>query len=127
MIIWRIRRVRRPRRKLAETEETEALRREARKVLPVRLAELAAEHGFEYNQVRIKHNVSNWGSCSSKGNINLNLNLMRLPEHLRDYVMLHELCHLRHLDHGPAFQALLASLCPDHRECRSALREYKLI
>ena len=127
MIIWRIRRVRRPRRKLAETEETEALRREARKVLPVRLAELAAEHGFEYNQVRIKHNVPNWGSCSSKGNINLNLNLMRLPEHLRDYVMLHELCHLRHLDHGPAFQALLASLCPDHRECRRALREYKLI
>lgn len=127
MIIWRIRRVRRPRRKLVETEETEALRREARKVLPVRLAELAAEHGFEYNQVRIKHNVSNWGSCSSKGNINLNLNLMRLPEHLRDYVMLHELCHLRHLDHGPAFQALLASLCPDHRECRRALREYKLI
>jgi predicted metal-dependent hydrolase len=127
MIIWRIRRVRRPRRKLAETEETEALRRAARKVLPVRLAELAAEHGFEYNQVRIKHNVSNWGSCSSKGNINLNLNLMRLPEHLRDYVMLHELCHLRHLDHGPAFQALLASLCPDHRECRRALREYKLI
>lgn len=127
MIIWRIRRVRRPRRKLAETEETEALRREARKVLPVRLAELAAEHGFEYNQVRIKHNVSNWGSCSELGNINLNLNLMRLPEHLRDYVMLHELCHLRHLDHGPAFQALLASLCPDHRECRRALREYKLI
>jgi predicted metal-dependent hydrolase len=41
--------------------------------------------------------------------------------------MLHELCHLRHLDHGPAFQALLASLCPDHRECRRALREYKLI
>ena len=127
MIIWRIRRVRRPRRKLAETEETGAPRREARKVPPVRPAELAAEHGFEYKQVRIKHNVSNWGSCSSKGNINLNLNLMRLPEHLRDYVMLHELCHLRHLDHGPAFQALLASLCPDHRECRRALREYKLI
>ena len=114
MIIWRIRRVRRPRRKLAETEETEALRREARKVLPVRLAELAAEHGFEYNQVRIKHNVSNWGSCSSKGNINLNLNLMRLPEHLRDYVMIHELCHLRYMNHGPKFHALLESVCPGH-------------
>lgn len=127
MIIWRIRRVRRPRRKLAETEETEALRREARKVLPVRLAELAAEHGFEYNQVRIKHNVSNWGSCSSKGNINLNLNLMRLPEHLRDYVMLHELCHLRYMNHGKEFHALLESLCPNHRELRKRLKEYKLI
>ena len=100
MIIWRIRRVRRPRRKLAETEETEA--------------QCAAAKAA-------------WDALTSKGNINLNLNLMRLPEHLRDYVMLHELCHLRHLDHGPAFQALLASLCPDHRECRRALREYKLI
>ena len=127
MIIWRIRRVRRPRRKLAETEETEALRREARKVLPVRLAELAAEHGFEYNQVRIKHNVSNWGSCSSKGNINLNLNLMRIPEHLRDYVMLHELCHLRYMNHGQEFHALLESVCPDHRTLARELKEYKLI
>ena len=127
MIIWRIRRVRRPRRKLAETEETEALRREARKVLPVRLAELAAEHGFEYNQVRIKHNVSNWGSCSSKGNINLNLNLMRLPEHLRDYVMLHELCHLKYMNHGKEFHALLESVCPNHKALRTKLRDYKLI
>ena len=127
MIIWRIRRVRRPRRKLAETEETEALRREARKVLPVRLAELAAEHGFEYNQVRIKHNVSNWGSCSELGNINLNLNLMRIPEHLRDYVMLHELCHLRYMNHGQEFHALLESVCPDHRTLARELKEYKLI
>ena len=119
--------VRRRRSRLPETAEVADLRAKAKAILPGRLRELAAENGFEYNQVRIKHNVSNWGSCSSKGNINLNLNLMRLPEDLRDYVMLHELCHLKHMNHGPEFRALLESVCPDHRTLRSRLRDYKLI
>lgn len=118
---------RRRRRALPETPEVAELRRQAKAYLPVRLAELAALHGFSYNQVRIKHNVSNWGSCSVKKNINLNLNLMRLPAELQDYVMLHELCHLRHLNHGPEFHALLESVCPEHRELRKKLKEYKLI
>ena len=118
---------RRKRRKAVETPEVAQLRKEAKAYLPGRLAELAALYGFSYNMVRIKHNVSNWGSCSSKGNINLNLNLMRLPPELRDYVMLHELCHLRHMDHGPEFHALLESVCPGHRGLRKKLREYKLI
>lgn len=125
-LVFRIVR-RRPRRVLKETPETIQLRTEAKAFLPGRLRELAAMYGFEFNQVRIKHNVSNWGSCSSKGNINLNLNLMRLPEHLRDYVMLHELCHLKQMNHGPEFHALLGSLCPDWRECRARLKEYRLI
>ena len=118
---------RRPRRKLKETPEVAELRGQAKAYLPGRLAELAAEHGFSYNQVRIKHNVSNWGSCSVKGNINLNLNLMRLPQDLQDYVMLHELCHLRHMNHGPKFHALLESICPDHLSLRRRLKEYKLV
>ena len=118
---------RRARRKLAETPEVKQLRAEAKAYLPGRLKELAEQYGFRYNQVRIKHNVSNWGSCSVKGNINLNLNLMRLPEELRDYVMLHELCHLKHMNHGPQFHALLESVCPDHLALRKRLREYKLI
>lgn len=75
------------------TEEIEAMRARAKAELPPRLAWLAEEYSFKYNQVRIKHNSSNWGSCSRKGNINLNLNLVRLPDDLRDYVMLHVLCH----------------------------------
>ena len=121
-----VRRVRR-RVKRPETPETAALRAEAKQVLPARLRELADRYGFQYNSVRIKHTVSNWGSCSSKGNINLNLNLMRLPEDLRDYIMLHELCHLRYLNHGPEFHALLESLCPEHRSLQKRLRAYKLI
>lgn len=107
-------------------EVIEALRKAAKEFLPERLRELAETHSFEYNSVRIKHNSSNWGSCSRKGNINLNLNLMRLPDELRDYVILHELCHLRHPDHGPGFHALLESICPGHRDRQRALRDYSL-
>lgn len=94
--------------------EIEALRRQAKAELPPRLAELAARYGFIYNKVTIKHNASNWGSCSSKGNINLNLNIVRLPKVLQDYVLLHELCHLRHQDHGHAFHLLLEHVLTDN-------------
>lgn len=108
-------------------ERIEEWRAEAKRILPARLAELAKEYSFEYNQVRIKHNVSNWGSCSRKGNINLNLNLVRVPEDLRDYVLLHELCHLRHPNHGPEFHALLESLCPNHKVKEKELRKYRIL
>lgn len=100
--------------KPVSTEELEALRRQAKKELPVRLAELAARYGFVYNRVAIKHNATNWGSCSTKSNINLNLNIVRLPAVLQDYVLLHELCHLRHHYHGHAFHLLLEHVLTDN-------------
>ena len=100
--------------KPVSTEDLEALRRQAKKELPVRLAELAARYGFVYNRVAIKHNATNWGSCSTKSNINLNLNIVRLPAVLQDYVLLHELCHLRHHDHGHAFHLLLEHVLTDN-------------
>ena len=99
---------------LPEGEDIESLRAKAKAALPPRLAALAARYGFRYHRVTIKHNTSNWGSCSSKGNINLNLNLMRVPVPLQDYILLHELTHLRHADHGPAFHAELERLLVDH-------------
>lgn len=105
----------------------EALRAEAKAWLIPRLDELAGKHGFTYNKVFIKNNVSNWGSCSTKGNINLNMQLMRLPEELRDYVILHELCHLKQLNHGPEFHTLLNSLCGGReKELRSELRKWHI-
>lgn len=94
--------------------EIESLRRQARKELPPRLAVLADRYGFLYGRVAIKHNASNWGSCSAKGNINLNMNIVRLPKALQDYVLLHELCHLRHLDHGHGFHLLLEHVLTDN-------------
>ncbi len=94
--------------------EIEALRSQAKDELPPRLSDLAARYGFTYNRVTIKHNATNWGSCSSKGNINLNLNIVRLPRVLQDYVLLHELCHLRHQDHGHGFHLLLEHVLTDN-------------
>lgn len=98
----------------AEPGQIEAMRKQAKIQLPVRLGELAQKYGFVYNKVTIKHNSTNWGSCSTKGNINLNLNIVRLPSPLRDYILLHELCHLKHHDHGHAFHLLLEHVCGDN-------------
>lgn len=117
---------RKPRRRAPAGEEIEILRAKAKAELPARLRELADRHGFSFNRVFIKNNVSNWGSCSSKGNINLNLRLVTLPEDLSDYVMLHELCHLKYLNHSPEFHALLESVCPGHRALQRRLKEYRI-
>lgn len=89
----------------------EVLREEAKILLPQKLSYFSDQYGFHFHKVTIKHNSSNWGSCSHAGNINLNLNLIRLPEPLCDYVLLHELCHLKEQNHGPHFHALLERLC----------------
>ena len=95
----------------SDSVELERMREAARTALVPKLREAAARNGFDFKgRVAIKNNASNWGSCSSKGNINLNMRLVLLPERLQDYVILHELCHLRHQNHGPAFHALLDSL-----------------
>ena len=96
------------------SDEVKLLRRQAKAELPPKLSDLASRYGFLYNRVTIKHNTTNWGSCSCKGNINLNLNIVRLPKVLQDYVLLHELCHLRHHDHGHAFHLLLEHVLTDH-------------
>lgn len=98
----------------ADPQMIENMRARAKAELPGRLAELAQRYGFVYNRVTIKNNSTNWGSCSTKGNINLNLNIVRLPAHLRDYILLHELSHLTHNNHGPAFHQLQERLCADN-------------
>ncbi len=80
---------------------------QAKQTLPPRLHELAQKHGFLYNKVTIRNMHTRWGSCSAKGNISLSIYLLMLPAHLQDYVMLHELCHTRQMNHSPKFWALL--------------------
>ena len=108
--------------------ELETMREAARAALVPKLREAAARHGFGFKgRVAIKNNVTNWGSCSSKGNINLNMRLVLLPERLQDYVILHELCHLRHQNHGPQFHALLDSLLGGReKEMQRELHEWKI-
>lgn len=79
------------------------LREHARLLLPPRLAKWAAEYGLRYNRLLIKNVRTRWGSCSTLGNINLSLWLLLAPSHLVDYVIKHELAHLRQMNHGPEF------------------------
>ena len=79
------------------------LRKEAKEYLPQRTEQLAAEHGFTYCGITVKNVSSRWGSCSATNHINLNIHLVRLPEHLSDYVILHELTHTVHKNHSDHF------------------------
>lgn len=86
---------------------TEEIRLHARRYLPARLREIAATVGARVEGVTIKNLSSRWGSCSTRSHVNLNLWLMLAPPHLIDYVIMHELCHLREMNHGARFWALL--------------------
>lgn len=100
------------------------IRKEAKTYLPSRTKELALTHGFHINKVAVKNLKTRWGSCSSKNNINLNIHLMRLPVHLSDFIILHELCHTRHKNHGPQFHELLNRLYGDEKKLNKELKNY---
>jgi len=99
------------------------LKRRAQQWLPQRLTALATLHEFNYARVTIRYQNSRWGSCSSRGTISLNAKLMFITPELVDHVLLHELCHTVHPNHGNAFHELLADFLPTHRQQRAALRE----
>lgn len=88
-------------------EDVEQMRQEAKASLPRRVAELAYMHGFRYERVTIRNSKTRWGSCTIRNTISLSLYLMQVPQHLQDYVILHELCHTVHHDHSPRFWALM--------------------
>ena len=98
-------------------------RRRAKSCLPIKTRQLADKHGFRYSKLRIKNQKTLWGSCSAKRNINLNLRLMMLPDAAIDAVILHELCHLRELNHGPAFWRLVKEVCPQHEHWDNWLKD----
>ncbi|MEI6275056.1 MAG: YgjP-like metallopeptidase domain-containing protein [Prolixibacteraceae bacterium] len=101
------------------------LRYEAKRYLPVRTRELAHQLGYTINTVTVKNNKTNWGSCSNLKNINLNLHLMRLPDRLIDYILVHELVHTKIPNHGPAFKAQLKSHFPDSLELAKAIKKFR--
>lgn len=103
----------------------DVMRWEAKAYLPKRLKELAEKHGFKYENVSIKNTKTRWGSCSSTNNINLNLHLMRVPEHLIDYVLLHELVHTVVKNHGVKFWLLLEQCYPDSKKADKEMNNYR--
>ena len=99
----------------------------ARQGLIDRLNFLSKKHGFNYSRVFIKNQKTRWGSCSGKNNINLNINLIRLPDELIDYTILHELVHTRVKNHGRRFWDQMDKLVGDAKKLDSKLSEYRVL
>ena len=105
-------------------EVEKALRAEAGRVLPPRVMALAAEHGLNVARVSIRDQRSRWGSCSPKAHIALNYRLMLMPEFVREYVLIHELMHLKQANHSRKFWRLVEAACPGFREAERWLRKH---
>ena len=101
--------VKNPKEQRARDYQKKQLMKKAREYLPYRLEYYAKLYGYSYDKCRLSHANTRWGSCSSNRTISLNIGLMKLPEVLRDYVILHELAHLNHMDHSKAFWAEVGS------------------
>lgn len=99
-----------------------ATKNRAKKILKDRLEYYNQFYQFEYNKIVIRDQKSRWGSCSTNKIINFNYKLLFLPEHLRDYVVVHELCHLQEMNHSKKFWDLVGRTIPDHRRRRRELR-----
>jgi len=102
-----------------------ALKVEAREYLPKRIKELAEKYDFKFNKLALKNIKSRWGSCSRKNNINLSIHLMRLPNYLIDYVILHELVHTVHHNHSSSFWSLLNRVTGRAKSLDKELRKYR--
>lgn len=91
--------------------------------LPQRARYWAPKVGVTYGRITIRNQKSRWGSCSSKGNLNFNCLLMLAPEGCRDYVVIHELCHRKHMDHSPEFWAEVERVMPDYKVFQKWLKD----
>lgn len=99
-----------------ETQTLGGLRAFARHVIPERVTLLARSVGVDYKNISVRDQRSRWGSCSARGTLSFNWRLVMLPFALHDYIIWHELAHLTHLNHSPAFWGLLSSYDPHYKE-----------
>ncbi len=101
------------------------IRKQAKDYLPQRLDFLAKKHNFSYQQLKLAHTSTRWGSYSTKNaSINLNIALMKLPNELIDYVIIHELAHTKHPDHSPDFWQTVADTMPDYQKFEKQLKTF---
>ena len=104
-------------------EEIQRLAEKAVVVIPERVRYYAPIVGVDYGRITIRNQRSRWGSCSGKGNLNFNCLLMLLPQEVIDSVVVHELCHRKHMNHSKAFYDEVESVFPVYKKCRKWLKE----
>ena len=104
-------------------EEIQELANKALKYIPEQVAYFSKIIGVTYGRITIRNQKTRWGSCSSKGNLNFNCLLMLAPPEIIDYVVVHELCHRKEMNHSPAFYAVVASVMPEYKACEKWLRD----
>jgi predicted metal-dependent hydrolase len=97
----------------------------AARELPARVRELASRHQFEVRRIMVRNQRSRWGSCSRHGTVSLNWRLVQTPESVRDYIILHELAHLKHMNHSRRFWAEVKRLCPDFERAETWLKGHR--
>ena len=113
----------RPQQPILSTEEIKALAEKAAKILPGKVQQFAKQIGVTHGRITIRSQRTRWGSCSAKGNLNFNCLLMLIPEEVQDYVVIHELCHRREMNHSARFWAEVEKYCPDYRNHRKWLKD----
>ena len=107
-------------------QELKMLAQKALQVLPKKVEYYAAKIGVTYGTITIRNQKTRWGSCSSKGNLNFNCQLMLFPEEIQDYVVVHELCHRKEMNHSQRFWNEVGRTMPDYEERRKYLRQVRL-
>ena len=108
---------------LLSEQELKALTEQAKQVVPVRVAYYAALIGVDYGRITIRTQKTRWGSCTAKGNLNFNCLLMLAPPEVLDSVVVHELCHRKHMNHSKAFYAEIERVMPDYQTRRAWLKQ----
>lgn len=104
-------------------EELKALAEKALVVIPEKVRHYAPLVGVDFGRITIRNQRTRWGSCSSKGNLNFNCLLMLLPDDVIDSVVVHELCHRKHMNHSPRFYAEVERVFPEYKRCNKWLNE----
>lgn len=116
--------IKNPETQRARDAKKKLLAKQAKQYLPYRLDFWAQKYGYKYSNLRLTHAGTRWGSRSSNGTIALNIGLMNVPEPLRDYVILHELAHINHMDHSPAFWTEVESHDKNYKRHRKTLKMF---
>ena len=116
--------IKNPKEQKARDYQKKVLMKKAREYLPYRLEYFAKLYGYSYTKCRLSHANTRWGSCSSNRTISLNIGLMKIPEVLRDYVIIHELAHLNHMDHSKDFWAEVGSHDKNYKVHEKHLKQF---